>query len=214
MRLLIAMLLLAFLLAACSQPAPVESQRPDIWLASISGRNSTQFNYSIVECSDAPLYQGVFVPFEVSVDHRNVTVSSAPFVPINDSCVNVTYVLSRALREDLLGKGTFTVTLDPAHSINESDRANDVMNFTPSRVCIDGDGDNPFLSSFVTASIKGESVLMLDRCENSTATEFTCTGSGGIQPVTYRCKYGCVGGSCRCPNSATCLVDGSAKRVS
>lgn len=213
MRWLIAVLLLAVLLAACKQPKPEAPRLPDVWLASISGNNATQFNYSIVECLNAALYQGVFIPFRVSVDHRNVTVGSAPFAPINDSCVNVSYTLDESLREDLLGKGFFTVTLDPSGSINESNRANDVMNFTPGRVCLDADGDNPFLSAFVTASVKGESVLMLDRCENSTATEFTCTGSGAIQPIRYNCTYGCVAGSCRCPNSETCLVDGSAKRL-
>lgn len=211
MRWVVAALLIA-VLAGCAAPSEVVDERPDVWVSFIEDTDE-EFSFMIVSCADTRIFQGAFIPFEFSVGDRSRIIDEYGFEPYNDSCISIEYVIESEYHETLLSEGSFSVVLDPRDTINESDERNNRFVYEPSSICIDADGDNPFLSSFVTARIDGESLFLLDRCANETATEFVCDGTGRIEPLLYNCTDGCVSGACRCLNSGTCLTDGSATRI-
>lgn len=201
------------LLVGCTAPASQDVGNPDVWIDEVSKVNGSEFTYRIVECSDSRLFGGAFIPFEMSIAGREVQVDDLDFESVNGTCVVFEYTIPSEFHEDLLGAGSFSVSIDPSDTINESDERNNVVEYVPESVCIDADGDNPFLSSFVTAKVGTDSIYVLDSCSNATAIEYLCDGNGFVEPMRYNCTDGCVSGSCRCLNSGTCLIDGSATRI-
>ena len=204
MRWVVALLLI--MLAACAQQTSEE--RPDLRLANVS--ESDGFSYVLEVCSDSELFSGSFVPFEATVGGRSDFVSSGDFMPVSEECVEIDYELDQDLREPLLARGEIVFMIDPRDTLNESDETNNRFVYEPERVCIDADGDNPFLSAYVTATLDGEALYVLDSCANATAIEYACAPDSSVDVIRYNCTDGCAAGSCRCLNSATCFSDGSA----
>lgn len=202
-------LVLIVLLAGCAGEGVETVEESDVWIEGVSSLNDSERGFLLEVCASDPLFQGAFIPFSVSVGSRSVIVDDAPYERVSDACIEVSYEIERAMHEELVSFARITFELDPDERI-EQDRSTAVYEYRPERVCLDSDGDNPFLSGFVSARVGSETIFILDSCTNSTATEYVCDGSGRVGIILYECRDGCVGGSCRCLNSETCLVDSSA----
>ena len=204
-------ILFALLLVGCASEVTESGPEQGFWIENVTvGVDSNTFLLTV--CTDDPLFQGAFLPFSVEVGTRSSVIDDAPYERIDDACIEVRYVLERGAQEDLLSFGVIAFEIDPEARIME-DRASARIAYAPERVCIDSDGDNPFLSGFVSARLDGEVLFFLDSCSNATATEYVCEPSGHVGVVLYGCRDGCTGGSCTCRNSATCEFDGSATRI-
>lgn len=205
-------LVLVLLLAGCAGEVIETVEESDVWIEHVGASNESERGFLLEVCSSDPLFQGAFIPFSVSVGSRSMIVDTAVYEQVSDECIEVTYEIERGFQEELLSFGQITFEIDPEERI-EQDRSTARVSYRPERVCIDSDGDNPFLSGFVSARVGSETIFVLDSCTNDTATEYVCDGSGRVEIILYECRDGCVGGSCRCLNSETCLVDGSAVRI-
>ena len=203
---------LVLLLAGCAGEVVETVEESDVWIESVVSRNDSERGFLLEVCSSDPLFQGAFIPFAVESGPRSVIVDVAPYDRVSEECIEVRYDIERALQENLLSFGEVAFEIDPEERI-EQDRSTARVSYRPERVCMDADGDNPFLSAFVSARADDERIFLLDSCTNDTATEYVCDGSGRVGIVLYECRDGCVGGSCRCLNSQTCLTDGSAVRI-
>ena len=199
------LILVAFILAGCAGEVAEPIEERGVWIEAVESRNDSEFGYLLEVCSDNPLFQGAFVPFSVKVGDRSQLVERADHERISDECIEVRYDLERGFQEQLLSLRTLSFELDLENATR--------FGYAPEYVCLDSDGDNPFLSGFVSARAGSESFFLLDSCANETATEYVCEGDGRVGIILYECRDGCTGGSCRCLNSGTCLVDGSAVRI-
>ena len=202
-------LVLVVLLVGCAGESVEVLEESDLWIEQVGSVNGSERGFLIEVCSSDPLYQGAFIPFSVEVGSRSMIVDDAPYERVSEECIEVTYEIERGFHEELVSYARIAFEIDPEERI-EHDRSTARFSYRPERVCLDSDGDNPFLSGFVSARVGSETIFVLDSCTNDTATEYVCDGSGRVGIVLYECRDGCVGGSCRCLNSETCLVDGSA----